>query len=702
MMTILNYTVNFKKTVLSSFIGLSICQSCFALEALSDDHLSETTGEGIAILPQDAYMVFRGSGNGNENATDLLADRSNDIGNIHFLPVGPLSQTALNGGVKWTSGGVTKTHSVGKADLYLYGLALSKADSDPNSRLASTAAAAKITSWGTAENPWLLKVGTQNNVPNFDPKAAACTSTSANCQVPFLALEAPLYDKVVPTDPAKGADAYHLKLATWADAFVLDQSKSPTDPNLYALGETAGSSDANRANRLRIQLIWNDFSMNGSRIQLFQTLGGASNSNGMSTFYNNTLGMSGVLRFNTGDSSNVKATIKTTQNKGASTETMVNDGSTYKVNGVATSCGNSSQSSAPAYGQAGCQYQVKKITRTDTSTSTWTAPSLTKVLRLSTRETSDTPLLTSPAFSGGTAPTFDPNEGLFLYNTNVNLVLGSTYQPLTLGSDGKNFTIELARIPNKPEVYTQIYTRYAGDTGDSGVVYRGSTCNVYQCGTSGIAGYQGNNAPLPTSATSGTYYNATHSSISIGSTNYDSTNNILTAYSGPDAIGVSFGALTSTTNTVTANYLDLQQRYRAQRDRTWYWNCGSFWGACSSKVVSDWVYQSDTGGTLSTLDPVNVSTACNGTTSIGGCKGDTPPADSALLPSVTNRTWNSSNAIWTSANSTAQSLAGNPTINAAPSNVTISAPVNMPSNNFGSAVIDGLLIQHMKITTKGL
>lgn len=171
MMTILNYTVNFKKTVLSSFIGLSICQSCFALEALSDDHLSETTGEGIAILPQDAYMVFRGSGNGNENATDLLTDRSNDIGNIHFLPVGPLSQTALNGGVKWTSGGVTKTHSVGKADLYLYGLALSKADSDPNSRLASTAAAAKITSWGTAENPWLLKVGTQNNVPNFDPAA---------------------------------------------------------------------------------------------------------------------------------------------------------------------------------------------------------------------------------------------------------------------------------------------------------------------------------------------------------------------------------------------------------------------------------------------------------------------------------------------------------------------------------------------------
>lgn len=37
----------------------------------------------------------------------------------------------------------------------------------------------------------------------------------------------------------------------------------------------------------------------------------------------------------------------------------------------------------------------------------------------------------------GLAPTFDANEGLYLYNPNINLVLGSLYQPLVLSSDGK-------------------------------------------------------------------------------------------------------------------------------------------------------------------------------------------------------------------------------------------------------------------------
>ena len=48
-MTTLNYTVYFKKTVLASFIGLCLSQSCFALETLSDESLSDTTGEGIAL-----------------------------------------------------------------------------------------------------------------------------------------------------------------------------------------------------------------------------------------------------------------------------------------------------------------------------------------------------------------------------------------------------------------------------------------------------------------------------------------------------------------------------------------------------------------------------------------------------------------------------------------------------------------------------
>ena len=55
------HTVSFQKTVLATLIGLCLNQSVFALQELSDDGLSETTGEGIALLPQDTYMIFRGS-----------------------------------------------------------------------------------------------------------------------------------------------------------------------------------------------------------------------------------------------------------------------------------------------------------------------------------------------------------------------------------------------------------------------------------------------------------------------------------------------------------------------------------------------------------------------------------------------------------------------------------------------------------------
>jgi hypothetical protein len=132
----------------------------------------------------------------------------------------------------------------------------------------------------------------------------------------------------------------------------------------------------------------------------------------------------------------------------------------------------------------GCQYQIQTRTRTDTKTRTrtWEVPSTLegKVLRLSTRETTDTERLTTPALDGGGAPSFDANEGLFIYNPNINLVLGSLYQPVILGSDGKNLSLEIARIPNKPEIYKKIYTDYTG----ADKSYLGSTCNVYQCGTS--------------------------------------------------------------------------------------------------------------------------------------------------------------------------------------------------------------------------
>lgn len=590
------HTVSFQKTVLASLIGLCLSQSAFALQEISDNDLSQAIGEGIALLPQDFAFVLRGAG-ANESASTILTDRTKDTGYIHILPVGGLTSivqdTNRDGFVSdgtTAIGGSTKPvdHSVGKADIYLYGLALSKnLNGDVNSRFDSNASTTSygttaIGSWGTAANPWIFRAETKKNMPNFDP------NSTTGQDLTYLGLEAPLYE--VGTPETAGADAYKLKLAFWADAFVLDQAQSPTSSNLYKLGENFGSTDTsgNRANRLRLQAIMNGFSINGSNLKVFQTLNGATTSGGMSPFYNNTLGMSGLVRLNSGDSrnsadnanrSNIKASFTQTgierwysadstctasnnsnciqsgtgangtwvQASGTDGNYTVSD-STWKVptgtgfgTGNGTNCGTS-------FTNEECMYRFKSRKVMDVVTGgTWTPPSLSNmsVLRLSTREqsgTSPTPqgILDTPALSSTpTAPTFDATEGLYIYNPNINLVLGNMYQPVIFGSDGKNFSLEIARIPNKPEIYKEIYTNYdqaydpSNPTANGG--YKGSTCNVYQCGgnvTLGARTYQGSNA--------------THSSISIGTVNYNAAKNALEADKSNEAIGISFGQLATT------------------------------------------------------------------------------------------------------------------------------------------------------------
>ena len=510
-MTTLNYTGKFNKTVLASLLGLCLSQSCFALEALSDKSLSDTTGEGIALLPKNAYMVFQGAGPNQTEANIIDANKRNlDTGYIYYVPVGPLSSLSQDTN---KDGSVTATdHSVGKADLYLYGLAISKNFSnDSNSRLdpgisATTGIAnAAIKSWGTAVNPWILNVKTDTGVPDFGAGSGSVTS---------LNLEAPLYENIYSFAPDKktvttnsfakdvgGEDAYNLKLALWADAFVRDQSKKDGDANQFNLGELFSTTATGRANRLRLQAVMNGFSINGSKIQLFQTLGGSTNTGGMSVFYNNTLGLAGVIRLNSGDGSKLLGSA-------ASGKWLVPAGLNNHVFRLSTQeCGVGNLN--------GC-----------------TAPAAQGIL--------STPALDKAVG----APVFDAKEGVFIYNLNTNLVLGSLYQPLIVGSDGTNFNLELARIPNKPAIYEKIYTAYEGaGSGVNGVLtaddisrYKGSTCNVYNCGTGGtsntgglIDGYQGNNA--------------THSSISIGSVYSQDGGKTLLADKTIGAVCVSFGRL---------------------------------------------------------------------------------------------------------------------------------------------------------------
>src|SRR5690606_24778063 len=150
-----------------------------------------------------------------------------------------------------------------------------------------------------------------------------------------------------------------------------------------------------------------------------------------------------------------------------------------------------------------------------------------QAIRLSTAELEDdiigTPV-TPALVQGALAPIFNPNEGLYLYSPNINLVLGNMNQPFVFGSEGNNIILEITRIPNVPEIYHSIYQNYKNknfkDTdptyntvngineylGDS--LAQGSTCNVYTCGNEFIT------TTNPTPQYQGR--NATHSSISIG------------------------------------------------------------------------------------------------------------------------------------------------------------------------------------------
>jgi len=734
-------------------MSAAMSSQVLALEAISDEDMSAATGEGIAFLPENASIRMNGADNNNGGAGTF------DTGYIRIIPVGPLTPAAAATGA-------------GKGDIFLYGLAVSQSDKAYGAGRASTdwnnRFSRPIDSWGMPANPWVLKVETQNNVPDF---AAPTPTATSNGSVSYLGLEAPLYrtgNIAALSNTEKSA--YNLKLAFWADAFIRNPS---VVENMAATGSQFDLGGAGRANRLRLQAIWDGFSINGSDIKIFQTLGGAQTGvQGMSSSYNNTLGIAGTLRFNSGDGQNLRAVVTTgsaTRNTGALTSHDATFG-----------CGNASGD----FESVACRFRFRSRIVTDTVTDVnWAVPTLGSVLRFSTQETSNTGLLATPAINGGTAPTFNANEGLYIYNLNVNLVLGSLYQPLVVGvaPDGKNISLELARIPNKESIYKQMYTNYDNSNPATNGGYFGSTCNIYQCGTPRTLGgvsYQGNTA--------------THSSITIGSTEYNAATNTLTAHSGEGAIGVSFGQLQSRFQggSFTAQRLQLEYQQRQFRDREGVYtdryrlratglfgdevvdpfghpsgSCnygGGFGGTTCNRYFNragfhtDWVYLNstaggakvfgDTGGSFTTAAlfgtpmPGGVGASGNtntpgapfvqglfdcpaGTTANNDCNGVNGGTGSGtygvgvdvIANTAANRSWTADATranTWFVASNNQQSeenlvfRAALPAFANIPTATIPAAPtanVNPSAlNNLGSAVIDGLLIQHLKLTTRGL
>ncbi|MGO1159714.1 hypothetical protein ACTL4S_13085 [Acinetobacter lwoffii] len=327
-----------------------------------------------------------------------------------------------------------------KADVFIYGLALSKSDGSLSTRYSNQGF-----SWGSADNPWLFRAGTEN-VKQFKDAAK---------DVGYIALEAPL-------SPIAGVENdNNIKLGFWSDIFARElNSSNLVDP---ITGGPISGLDTDY--RLRTQFVANGLSFNGSQVRLFQTLE-SDNKN-----YSQTLGMASIVRLNTND-------------------------------------------------------RPENLSSSDSNLNS-------KGIRLSTAAKTDAldGNVPTPALNGSDAPIFHDSEGLYLYSPNINLVLGNMYQPFVVGSEGNNIILEVTRIPNIPAIYSQIYQNYGDGLGTTDL--KGSTCNVYSCGTP-----IKNNVSDTTALYQGR--NATHSSISIGTTERISGTNMLRAKDGVNSTGIVF------------------------------------------------------------------------------------------------------------------------------------------------------------------
>lgn len=741
--------VPYKHKVLSQAM-LFLCalnMPAYALQALDDESMSEVTGEGVAFTVTDFNMRFNGADDAGAGHTGT--------GYFRFIPRGALSAEVQ----AYNTANPTK--KIGKGDIYLYGTSISANDNNVTTQFSGN-----TLDMGTSANPWLISVKTVNT-PSFNGVSTPLT---------YMQLETPLFTNLTQTDGtllATDPNLYNLKLGVWIDAFVRDPSKTEGDALQFALNsiDTAGNRYINgvnasggltlRENRLRLQQIINGVSLNGSSIKIFQTLDGANVAPGLGSNYSsyiNTLGLAATVRMNSGSSTSIRAPVysesstdNTTQASTPSAWTLLHGGWDTTLNASQTGGGCNNGSSVTVTTnptQPGCQFMVQSRTRTDTQTrivtktSAWTAASGLDdhVIRFSTQEKGTTQgMLYSPAFDNGTMPTFADTEGLFLYKPNINLIIGSQWQPLVLGvaSDNKNITLEVTRIPNVASVYKEIYTDYTG----ADASYKGGTCSTYWCGGAG----------------NGISKNATHSSITLGTTLYTAPVNTganktplsVSAYKGADAAGVSFGSLmavqgqtltnTDSTNT-TANVTQAQWIERVNNTAT-TWKYRDFSSGDKTGTANQWSYN---GSVVNALTGVqNAVYSCCSTSAnydyptqngennnwvhneAGGGGSLCGNNDCTYYSTIANRKWlikadgsgatigatnlnfstttNNTLDTWLASQGSAASTNNNvaPNQAAIPVQPVVAQPA-FNAVNLGSAVMDGLLIQHLKITTKGL
>ena len=526
-----------RKSVLATLIGLAVVQSGHALKPMSDESLSETTGEGIALLPEDFKMVFQGANDvskGSSYALGLADPSSYDTGFIRIIPTGE-NYDALTSATK---DDLDKRRT--KADIFIYGLALSKSNDDLNQRYSNAGF-----NWGTTANPWLFRAGTQNT-QQFN---------SAAGNVGYLALEAPL--ATVDKDEADNV----IKQGFWLDAFSRSWGSTNTlNPITGApiaspvSGDPTNDTNLDKNQRIRLQYVANGLSLNGTQLRLFQTMG-SNNAD-----YNKTLGMAAILRINTNDDpsgliyEDTEANRKLLGQKGIRIGTAAKDAQsdgTYSTPALDGSKAPLFHATEGVYLYSpnvnlvlGNMYQPYILSSEGNNialevTRIPNVPAIYKQIYTFYQDAEATYTKdTAGAFYRGVSSgymdaanfsslssKYSKDKATGVYKADVN---GTYFK------DNNGFYYELVMEGTTPQKY-KISNQASLDALKA--QYKGSTCNVGSCGTAvnvGGVNYQGNNA--------------THSSISVGTVTLDTTRNLLKPKANVDSTGVVFRGPTGNVN----------------------------------------------------------------------------------------------------------------------------------------------------------
>ncbi len=537
-MTYIIKKTRFARSCLASMIALCSAASVHALETLSDQSLSDTTGEGIALLPENFKMVFQGAKDISSSSTygaatdaaSLLAASKNDTGFIRIIPTGEnysglaSTVTAANAAAKQT-----------KADVFIYGLALSKSDDQLNLRYSNQGF-----TWGTSANPWLFRAGTESQVQQFQASNAAAN-------VGYLALEAPL--ATVAADESDN----NIKLGYWADAFSRKWGSSNavnviTGAPVAVPMTSDATNDQNldKNQRLRFQFVANGLSLNGSQVRLFQTQSSSV------TQQNQTLGMASILRLNTNDNpQSIKSTDTDLNAKAIRISTAAIDDGSYStpaLNGSSAPTFNSTEGlyiySPNINLVLGNMYQPfivgsegKNIILEVTA-----IPNVASIYNKIYTHYKDAEATYAVNASGGY---YKSKSGAYYSVQNFSSVSTFYKKIVDTANNVTSYVADSAGTYVKDNVsggfvelgYTSSIsapTKYAISNQSAldalANQYKGSTCNVAVCGTNGAQvngiSYQGTNA--------------THSSISMGTVARDASANTLIANRDSTATGIMF------------------------------------------------------------------------------------------------------------------------------------------------------------------